>query len=181
MFPVCARGLSHAHRDLSPHAAHFGPNSGAYGKPSSAHTRGLRTLKKAPVKKPDAATATPAAEPAPKNKGGRPKLPQHSRSAGKQAALIAALELAEGELAAAQSTCKTDRSVRAALLQTQAEMAVASAWATLCRAQGNLTHAIKMQELVVKLGRIDAAQRELLATDDLADLKERARKEDALT
>lgn len=165
---------------MSPRAAHFGPDSGAYEKPSSAHTRALQTLKKAPVKT-FAPNATPATEPAPKNKGGRPKLPQHSRSAGKQAALIAALELAESELAAAQATCKTDRSVRAALLQTQAEMAVASAWATLCRAQGNLTHAIKMQELVVKLGRIDAAQRELLATDDLAELKARARKEDALT
>lgn len=165
---------------MSPRAAHFGPDSGAYEKPSSAHTRALQTLKKAPVKT-FAPNATPATEPAPKNKGGRPKLPQHSRSAGKQAALIAALELAESELAAAQATCKTDRSVRAALLQTQAEMAVASAWAALCRAQGNLTHAIKMQELVVKLGRIDAAQRELLATDDLAELKARARKEDALT
>lgn len=165
---------------MSPRAAHFGPDSGAYEKPSSAHTRALQTLKKAPVKT-FAPNATPATEPAPKNKGGRPKLPQHSRSAGKQTALIAALELAESELAAAQATCKTDRSVRAALLQTQAEMAVASAWAALCRAQGNLTHAIKMQELVVKLGRIDAAQRELLATDDLAELKARARKEDALT
>ena len=97
------------------------------------------------------------------------------------AALVWCEQARSVELAAAQSTCKTDRSVRAALLQTQAEMAVASAWATLCRAQGNLTHAIKMQELVVKLGRIDAAQRELLATDDLAELKARARKEDALT
>jgi len=147
----------------------------------AAHTPALPKLSRKPPVKTSAPNATPATEPAPKNKGGRPKLPQHSRSAGKQAVLIAALELAEGELAAAQSTCKTDRSVRAALLQTQAEMAVASAWATLCRAQGNLTHAIKMQELVVKLGRIDAAQRELLATDDLAELKARARKEDALT
>ena len=160
---------------------HTSGRTAAHMRSRAAHTPALPKLsRKSPVKT-SAPNVTPAAEPAPKNKGGRPKLPQHSRSAGKQAALIAALELAEGELAAAQATCKTDRSVRAALLQTQAERAVASAWATLCRAQGNLTHAIKMQELVVKLGRIDAAQRELLATDDLAELKARARKEDALT
>lgn len=110
---------------------------------------------------------------------GRPRKPRPPRTE-QQAALAAALEAAEAQLDAATEAYGREDTVAAELRMLRAEMTVASVWASYCRAQGNLTHAIKFADDRSRLAGRIAGLRELRAADQLAALTARRGREDAL-
>lgn len=110
---------------------------------------------------------------------GRPKKPTAPRTEA-QAALAEALTVAEAQRDAAAATQGNEDTVAAELALLRAELSVASAWASYLRAQGAHTHALKYSEQQTRIAGRIAALRELLATDRLAELLARARREDAL-
>lgn len=110
---------------------------------------------------------------------GRPRRVHEPRTED-QARLGETVKRDEADLAAAHETYKSTGTVAAELAWTLAQLAVCSSVAAYCRAQSNLTHAMQYQGLIPKLLRVSSSLRELLATDDLAEIKTRGRREDAL-
>lgn len=124
--------------------------------------------------------AAPRPTPAAPRKGpGRPRNPTAPRGE-QQAALAAAVAVAEVRLDAAALAFNGSGTVAAELELLLAEAGVASAWSAYCRAQSNHTHAIKYGEQVAKLSGRAGALRDRLAQDKLEALKARADREDAL-
>ena len=121
---------------------------------------------------------TPVPEP-PRNKGGRPRKPTAPRSA-KQEDLLAAIELAEEARDTAATEYALSATVEAELRLLRAELAVSSAWAAYCRAQGNATHALGYGALACKLAVQIGNLREIEAVDRLEKYTERNEREDAL-
>lgn len=121
---------------------------------------------------------TPAPEP-PRNKGGRPRKPTAPRSA-KQEDLLAAIELTEEARDTAATEYALSATVEAELRLLRAELAVSSAWAAYCRAQGNATHALGYGALACKLAVQIGNLREIEAVDRLEKYTARNEREDAL-
>lgn len=121
---------------------------------------------------------TPDPEP-PRNKGGRPRKPTAPRSA-KQEDLLAAIELAEEARDTAATEYVLSATVEAELRLLRAELAVSSAWAAYCRAQGNATHALGYGALACKLAVQIGNLREIEAVDRLEKYTARNEREDAL-
>jgi hypothetical protein len=120
----------------------------------------------------------PEAEP-PRNKGGRPRKPTAPRSA-KQEDLLAAIELTEEARDTAATEYALSATVEAELRLLRAELAVSSAWAAYCRAQGNATHALGYGALACKLAVQIGNLREIEAVDRLEKYTARNEREDAL-
>lgn len=121
---------------------------------------------------------TPAPE-LPRNKGGRPRKPTAPRSA-KQEDLLAAIELTEEARDTAATEYTLSSTVEAELRLLRAELAVSSAWAAYCRAQGNATHALGYGALACKLAVQIGNLREIEAVDRLEKYTARNEREDAL-
>ena len=121
---------------------------------------------------------TPSPEP-PRNKGGRPRKPTAPRSA-KQEDLLAAIELTEEARDTAATEYALSATVEAELRLLRAELAVSSAWAAYCRAQGNATHALGYGALACKLAVQIGNLREIEAVDRLEKYTARKEREDAL-
>ena len=121
---------------------------------------------------------TPSPEP-PRNKGGRPRKPTAPRSA-KQEDLLAAIELTEEARDTAATEYALSATVEAELRLLRAELAVSSAWAAYCRAQGNATHALGYGALACKLAVQIGNLREIEAVDRLEKYTARNEREDAL-
>lgn len=121
---------------------------------------------------------TPAPD-LPRNKGGRPRKPTAPRSA-KQEDLLAAIELTEEARDTAATEYTLSSTVEAELRLLRAELAVSSAWAAYCRAQGNATHALGYGALACKLAVQIGNLREIEAVDRLEKYTARNEREDAL-
>ena len=121
---------------------------------------------------------TPAPE-LPRNKGGRPRKPTAPRSA-KQEDLLAAIELTEEARDTAATEYTLSSTVEAELRLLRSELAVSSAWAAYCRAQGNATHALGYGALACKLAVQIGNLREIEAVDRLEKYTARNEREDAL-
>lgn len=115
----------------------------------------------------------------PQSGPGKPPAPRPPRD-DHEAALLATLLKVEGERSEAAAAYRVTPTVACELKWLQAEMATATAQAAYLRAQGNMTHALAYGDLSVKLASKIFAARELLATDALAEIKERNAREDAL-
>lgn len=125
---------------------------------------------------------TPGASPsfaAPRRGPGRPRKPTAPRSDA-QADLAAEIEETEARLDALRAAHAVESSTAAELALLCAELSSASVWGSYCRAQGDITHALKYGEACARLSGRISALRELLATDQLAALLSRAKREDAL-
>ena len=123
----------------------------------------------------DTTTTTPPVKRGP----GRPRNPTPPRN-DQQAALAVKTEEAEARLDLAQAAYAETATVAVELEMLRAEMSVASAWASYCRAQNIHATALKYAEDRSRLAGRVAGLRELLAADELAALKARAAREDAL-
>ena len=110
---------------------------------------------------------------------GRPRAPRPPRNEH-QAALAVAVETAEAERDAAAIAYRATPTVAAELALLQAEMSAATAWGAYCRAQANLTHALRFADVTAKYAGRIAALRELAAVDQLDKLVARSQREDAL-
>ena len=133
-----------------------------------------------PAKKAPAARApTRGNVRAPAPGPGRPRKPRPSRNEH-QATLAEAIERVEAHRDAAANVYAGALTVAAEIQLLHAELAVASAWSSYCRAQGTHTPAIKYGELAVKLAGRLVALREIEAADKLELLMARANREDAL-
>lgn len=133
-----------------------------------------KPAKKAPAR-PPARGNVRAPAPGP----GRPRKPRPPRN-DHQAVLAEAIERVEAHRDAAADIYASALTVAAEVQLLHAELAVASAWSSYCRAQGTHTPAIKYGELAVKLAGRLVALREIEAADKLEMLMARASREDAL-
>lgn len=122
---------------------------------------------------------TPEQTEPPRNRGGRPRKPTAPRDS-RQEDLKAAVDLIEEERDAAAQAYTCSSTVEAELRLLRAELAVSSAWAAYCRAQGNATHALGYGALAVKLAAQIGNLREIEAVDRLEKYTERNEREDAL-
>lgn len=111
---------------------------------------------------------------------GRPRAPRAPRNEH-QAVLAVAVETAEAERDAAASAYRATPTVAAELALLQAELTTASAWGAYCRAQGNMTHGLRVAgDVAAKYAGRIAALRELAAVDALDKLVARSEREDAM-
>ena len=118
---------------------------------------------------------TAPAPPRPRKKGRPPKAkpPQTAE----QARLGTAVGDAEARRDAAAGNYQTSKTVAAELALIQGELEVAVSWAAYLRSTGDHTAAIKYSDVAAKMSGRVAGLRELAATDLLAELATKARRE----
>jgi hypothetical protein len=157
---------------LRPDASALKPDSLNLRKPAPRKGAKKAAKRKAKAKPEDGA---------PRHAGGRPTIKPEPPRTAHQERLAAIVEETEAERDAAARAYRTDPTVKAELLLLRSDMGLASAWGAYCRATGNLTQGTKFLEIVATFAGRIAALRELLATDLLAEIEARNKREDALS
>lgn len=122
---------------------------------------------------------TAAAPLRPRKRGRPPVVPvgENSKPTPEQARLGDAVYDAESRRDAVGLVYQADKTVAAEMALLQAELEVATAWGAYLRSTGDHTAAIKYSDSAAKFSGRVAQLRELAATDLLAELTIKARRE----
>lgn len=126
-----------------------------------------------PASQAPSSAALPPARP---RKRGRPPVKKPPQTA-EQSRLGALVGEAEGRRDAAAAAYKGSKTVASELSLLQSELEVATGWSAYLRSTGDHTAAIKYSDSAAKFSGRVAQLRELVATDLLAELASKARRE----